>query len=264
MAGKQIAISVKDVSIKFNLGTEKIDNLKEIIIKLLKRNVHRDEFWALKNVNFELEKGDRLGVLGLNGAGKSTLLKAIAGVYKPTTGTVKKKGVIAPLLELGAGFDKEYTARENIYLYGAVLGYSKKFIDSKFDEIIEFAELEKFVDVPVKNYSSGMKSRLGFSVCTAVCPEILILDEVLSVGDANFRKKSEKRITDMFANDTTVIFVSHSLEQVKRICNKALILDHGEMLCYGDIEEISEKYKALLEERGVQLERKKKKKKLSL
>lgn len=264
MSKKNIAISVQDVSIRFNLGTEKIDNLKEAIIKLIKRNVHRDEFWALRDVNFELEKGDRLGVLGLNGAGKSTLLKAIAGVYKPTKGKVRRNGVIAPLLELGAGFDKEYTARENIYLYGAVLGYTKKFIDSKFDEIIEFAELQDFVDVPVKNYSSGMKSRLGFAVCTAVCPEILILDEVLSVGDANFKKKSEKRVTDMFENNTTVIFVSHSLEQVKRICNKALILDHGKMIAYGDIEEVSETYLKYLDEKGVKSEPKKRKKKLSL
>lgn len=241
-----IAISVKDVSIKFNLSQEKVDNLKEYLIRLIKRDLHYDEFWALRDVNFELKKGERLGVLGLNGAGKSTLLKAIAGVYKPTTGEVKRNGVIAPLLELGAGFDKDYTARENIYLYGAVLGYTKAFIESKFDEIIEFAELQKFVDVPIKNYSSGMKSRLGFAVCTAVCPDILILDEVLSVGDANFKKKSEKRVTDMFENNTTVIFVSHSLEQVKRICNKALILDHGKMLCYGDIDEVAAKYEELL------------------
>ena len=242
-----IAIQVNHVSIKFNLGKEKVDNLKEYVIRFLKRDLKpKDEFWALTDVDFTLYKGERLGVLGLNGAGKSTLLKAIAGVYKPTEGTVKRNGVIAPLLELGAGFDKEYTARENIYLYGAVLGYRKEFIQDKFDDIIEFAELQKFVDVPIKNFSSGMKSRLGFSICTAVNPDILILDEVLSVGDAKFRKKSEKRITDMFDEETTVIFVSHSLEQVRRICNKAMILDHGKMIAYGDIDEVSAVYEEMI------------------
>lgn len=244
---KDVAIKVDHVSIKFNLGQEKVDSLKDFVIKFLKRDLKpADDFWALSDVNFTLHKGERLGVLGLNGAGKSTLLKAIAGVYKPTEGTVKRNGVIAPLLELGAGFDKEYTARENIYLYGAVLGYRKEFIEQKFDEIIEFAELQKFVDVPIKNYSSGMKSRLGFAICTAVSPDILILDEVLSVGDAKFRKKSEKRITDMFDEETTVIFVSHSLEQVRRICDKAMILDHGKMLAYGDIDTVSKQYEEMI------------------
>ena len=247
---KKVAIKVDHVSIKFNLGKEKVDNLKDFVIKFLKRDLKpADEFWALSDVDFTLYKGERLGVLGLNGAGKSTLLKAIAGVYKPTEGTVKRNGVIAPLLELGAGFDKEYTARENIYLYGAVLGYRKEFIEQKFDEIIEFAELQKFVDVPIKNYSSGMKSRLGFSICTAVSPDILILDEVLSVGDAKFRKKSEKRITDMFDEETTVIFVSHSLEQVRRICNKAMILDHGKMVAYGDIDEVTKQYEEMINDK---------------
>ena len=245
---KNIAIKVDNVSIKFNLSQEKLDSLKEFFIKFLKRQVKYDEFWALKNVSFELEKGDRVGILGLNGAGKSTLLKAIAGVYKPTEGKVTKKGVIAPLLELGAGFDKQYTARENIYLYGAVLGYSKKFIDEKFDEIVEFAELQKFLDVPLKNYSSGMRSRLGFSICTAVDPDILILDEVLSVGDARFRKKSEAKVMSMFDKGVTVLFVSHSLQQVRRICNKAMILDHGQVLAFGDIDEISEQYQGLIDE----------------
>ena len=198
-------------------------------------------------MNFELKKGERLGILGLNGAGKSTLLKVIAGVYKATTGTVERHGVVAPLLELGAGFDMQYTARENIYLYGAVLGYSREFIEEKFDEIIEFAELGKFVDVPLKNYSSGMKSRLGFAICTAVKPDILILDEVLSVGDAKFKKKSEKRVTDMFDDGVTVLFVSHSLAQVKRLCNKAIILDHGKMIAYGDINEVAPIYEKMIE-----------------
>ena len=241
-------IEVSHLTMKFNLNQEKHDSIKEAVISRFRRKEKRqnDDFYALSDVSFTLHPGDRVGILGLNGAGKSTLLKAIAGVYKPTEGYVKRKGKIAPLLELGAGFDKEYTARENIYLYGAVLGYTKEFIDSKFDEIIRFAELEKFVDVPVKNYSSGMKSRLGFAICTAVNPEILILDEVLSVGDARFRKKSEARVMEMFEGNVTVLFVSHSLEQVKRICNKALILDHGVLTDFGDIDEIAEIYEGII------------------
>ena len=192
MAKKEV-LKVEHVGMKFNLSQEKVDDLKDYVIKLLKHQISYNEFWALKDINFTLNKGDRLGILGLNGAGKSTLLKVIAGVLKATEGTVTAKGKIAPLLELGAGFDQQYTGRENIYLYGAVLGFSKKFLDEKLDEIIEFSELGKFIDVPVKNYSSGMKSRLGFSVATLVEPDILILDEVLSVGDAKFRKKSEAR-----------------------------------------------------------------------
>ena len=245
MAGK-VSVKVENVSMKFSLSSEKVDSLKEYVIGMLTgKQMAKDEFWALKNVSFTLEKGDRLGILGLNGAGKSTLLKAIAGVYRPTEGKITKKGVIAPLLELGAGFDMQYTARENIYLYGAVLGYNRKFIDTKFDDIIRFAELEKFVDVPLKNYSSGMKSRLGFAICTAVEPDILILDEVLSVGDAKFRKKSEKRIIDMFAHNVTVLFVSHSLEQVCSICNKGLILEHGEVKAFGSIDKIAPIYEEM-------------------
>lgn len=245
--GNQTAVKVDHVSMKFNLSTEKLDSLKEFFIKKVKGEVKYDEFWALTDINFELKKGERLGILGLNGAGKSTLLKVIAGVYRPTEGKVTRKGVLAPLLELGAGFDPQYTARENIYLYGAVLGYSKEFLDSKFDEIIEFAELQKFVDVPIKNYSSGMKSRLGFAICTAVNPDILILDEVLSVGDAKFRKKSEKKVTDMFDSGVSVLFVSHSLEQVKRICDKAIILDHGKMISYGDVETVAAEYQSIID-----------------
>ena len=170
----------------------------------------------------------------------------IAGVFKPTEGKVIKNGRLVPLLELGAGFDPQYTGRENIYLYGAVLGFSKKFLDEKLDEIIEFSELGKFIDVPVKNYSSGMKSRLGFSVATLVEPDILILDEVLSVGDAKFRKKSEKKVLSMFDKGVTVLFVSHSLEQVRRLCNKAMILEKGQLIAYGDIDEISEKYSRMI------------------
>ena len=240
------AIEVDNVSMKFNLSREKVDSLKDYIFKTIKREIQYNEFWALKNVSFSVEKGDRVGILGLNGAGKSTLLKVISGVFKPTEGHVDKHGKMVPLLELGAGFDPQYTGKENIYLYGAMLGYTKKFIDSKYDEIVEFSELQKFMDVPVKNYSSGMKSRLGFSIATVVEPKILILDEVLSVGDAKFRKKSEKKIMSMFDSGVTVLFVSHSLEQVQRLCNKAMILEKGRLIAYGDIDPISEQYSKMI------------------
>ena len=206
---KQPAIIVDNVSMKFNLSKEKVDSLKDYIIKSIKKEIKYNEFWALQNVSFTVEKGDRVGILG-----KSTLLKVIAGVFKPTEGSVTKHGKMVPLLELGAGFDQQYTGKENIYLYGAMLGYSKEFIDEKYDEIVKFSELKDFIDVPIKNYSSGMKSRLGFSIATVVSPKILILDEVLSVGDAKFRKKSEKKVLSMFDSGVTVLFVSHSLSQV--------------------------------------------------
>ena len=243
---RPLAIKADNVSIKFNLSQEKTDNLKEYFIKSLYGQIQYDEFWALKNISFELHEGDRIGILGLNGAGKSTLLKVLSGVYKATEGTTWHNGVIAPLLELGAGFDMQYTARENIYLYGSVLGYSREFIDEKFDEIVKFSELKKFLDVPLKNYSSGMKARLGFAICTAVCPKILILDEVLSVGDAKFRKKCEKKVKSMFDTGVTVLFVSHSIDQVKRICNKAMILDHGELVAIGDLEEVCDIYEEMI------------------
>ena len=187
---KEPAIVVDDLTVKFNLSKEKIDSLKEFVIKLIKRKVKFNEFYALQNISFTLEKGDRLGILGLNGAGKSTLLKVIAGVYRPTSGTVRKSGIVAPLLELGAGFENEYTARENIFLYGAILGYSKDFLKSKFDEIVEFSELKDFLDVPLKNYSSGMRSRLGFAICTLVNPDILILkDSALATQNSGLKVK---------------------------------------------------------------------------
>ena len=202
---------------------------------------------ALDDISFTAEKGEFIGIIGENGAGKSTLLKVIAGVFKPTEGKVIKNGRLVPLLELGAGFESQYTGRENIYLYGAMLGYSKKFIEEKFDEIVEFSELKEFIDVPIKNYSSGMKARLGFSIATLVSPDILILDEVLSVGDAKFRKKSEKKVLSMFDKGVTVLFVSHSLQQVQRLCNKAMILEKGKLIAYGDIDEISEQYERMID-----------------
>lgn len=235
-------LKVDHVGMKFNLSEVKVDNLKEYVIKVVKKEMRYQEFWALTDINFELKKGDRLGILGLNGAGKSTLLKVIAGVLKPTQGSVSSKGRIVPLLELGAGFDKDYTGAENIYLYGAMLGYSKEFLREKYDEIVEFSELEDFINVPVKNYSSGMKARLGFSIATVVEPDILILDEVLSVGDAKFKKKSEKRIKDMFEKGVTVLFVSHSLAQVQSLCNRAILLEKGQLIADGSIDEVSELY----------------------
>ena len=240
------AIEVKNMSMMFNLNSEKVDNLKEYFIKLLKRQIHFTEFWALKDINLTVEKGDRVGILGFNGAGKSTLLKVIAGVLKPTEGTVSVSGVVAPMLELGAGFDSNYSGKENIYLYGATMGYSRKFIEKKFDEIVEFSELQSFMNVPVKNYSSGMRARLGFAIASAVEPDILILDEVLSVGDAKFRKKSEAKIMSMFDKGVTVLFVSHSVDQVLKICNKAIILDHGIIIASGEAEEICEEYNKMV------------------
>ena len=194
----------------------------------------------------EIHQGETVGIIGVNGSGKSTILKIITGVLSATSGTMEINGRISALLELGAGFDSQYTGRENIFLYGAMLGYSKKFLESKFDEIVEFSELKEFIDVPIKNYSSGMKARLGFSIATLVSPDILILDEVLSVGDAKFRKKSEKKVLSMFDKGVTVLFVSHSLEQVQRLCNKAMILEKGKLIAYGDIDEISAKYTEMI------------------
>ncbi len=239
---KQYAIEVDHVSMLFHLNRERVDNAKEYVIRFLTRKLTFTKFWALKDVSFKVEKGDRVGVLGFNGAGKSTLLKTIAGVLKPTMGTVKVTGVIAPMLELGAGFDPNYSGAENIYLYGATMGFSRKFIDEKYDEIVEFSELGEFIDAPLKSYSSGMKSRLGFSIATAVKPDVLILDEVLSVGDAAFKDKSEQRILDMMADGVTVLFVSHSTERVKKICNKAIILTKGQLVAQGEANEVCEIY----------------------
>ena len=235
-------LDIKDVSVRFNLSEQKVDNLKEYLIKTLKREMHYKEFWALQDMSFQVQKGERVAILGFNGAGKSTLLKIVAGVLKATKGSVTKKGTIVPLLELGAGFDKQYTGAENIYLYGAMLGYSKSFLKERFDEIVEFSELGDFIHVPLKNYSSGMKARLGFAIATLVEPDILILDEVLSVGDAKFRKKSEKRIKDMFDKGVTVLFVSHNLAQVRSLCTRGVLLEKGKLIADGPIEEVAAIY----------------------
>lgn len=244
-----VAISVNNVTMSFVLNKEKVDNLKEYVIKLLTRKLQYNKFDALKNISFEVKKGEHLAIMGLNGAGKSTLLKTIVGVYKPTEGTVKKRGVIAPLLELGAGFDGNYSGKENIFLYGAILGYDRDYIKSKYDEIIEFSELGDFINVPVKNYSSGMKARLGFSIATAVEPDILILDEVLSVGDAGFKKKSLAKIQSMFDKGVTVLFVSHSIDQVKAICDRAILLEHGQIIAQGDVADVTQVYEEKLQKK---------------
>ena len=242
-----LAVEVDDVTMIFNMASESLTNLKEYFIKLAKHELFFEEFRALKHISFDIHRGEVVGLVGTNGSGKSTMLKIIAGVLEPSEGSVKVHGNIAPLIELGAGFDMQYTGAENIFLYGAVLGHSRKFMEEKFDEIVEFSELGKFIDVPLKNYSSGMKARLGFSIATVVRPDILILDEVLSVGDAKFRKKSEKKLVDMMDTGVTVLFVSHNLDQVKRICNKAMILEHGEMKAFGDIDEIAPVYEEMIE-----------------
>ena len=240
------AIRVENVSMMFRRHAQKVDNLKEYIIRALRRKVKYTEFWALQDISFCVEKGERLGVLGFNGAGKSTLLKVIAGVQKPTTGTVEIDGVVAPLLELGAGFDMNYSGRENIFLYGATMGFSRAYIKERYDEILAFSELQDFIDAPVKNYSSGMRARLGFSIATAVDPEVLIVDEVLSVGDAKFRKKSEKKIKAMFDKGVTVLFVSHNTDQVRSICNTAILLDKGRIVAQGSADEVCDIYDAMV------------------
>ena len=238
-----IVIQVRDVSMHFNLMEEKVDSIKEYVVKLLKGKLLYNDFIALNHVSFDVQKGDILGFIGFNGAGKSTLLKILAGVLTPTTGSVTVKGTIAPLIEVGAGFDPELTARENIYLNGAILGYSKAFIEQKFDSIIEFAELKDFVNVPVKNFSSGMYARLGFSIATAVQPDILIVDEVLSVGDFRFQQKCEERIRKMIEEGVTILLVSHDMGMIERLCNKVLWLDHGKMKKIGKTAEVCEEYK---------------------
>ena len=239
---KDYAIEVNHVSMLFRLNRELVDNAKEYFIRLLTRKLHYTEFWALKDVSFKVEKGDRVGVMGFNGAGKSTLLKTIAGVLKPTMGNVKVAGTIAPMLELGAGFDPNYSGAENIYLYGATMGFSRKFIDEKYNEIVEFSELKDFINAPLKSYSSGMKSRLGFAIATAVKPDVLILDEVLSVGDAAFKEKSEQRILDMMEDGVTVLYVSHSTDRIRKLCNKAIILTKGQVVASGEVNEICDMY----------------------
>lgn len=235
-------IEVKDVEMHFNMNKEKIDSLKEYVIKLAKRQLMYEDFVALDKVSVDVKKGEVFGIIGYNGSGKSTLLKAIAGILKPTSGSIKVYGTIAPLIELGAGFDLDLTARENIFLNGSVLGFSKKTISDKFDEIVDFSELRDFLDVPMKNYSSGMVARIGFSVATMVRSDILIVDEILSVGDMLFQQKCEQRINALMQGGTTVLIVSHSLEQIRRLCSRVLWLDHGKIKMLGDTKAVCDAY----------------------
>ncbi len=236
------AIKVDGASMLFNLSSEKIDSIKEYFIKIARRELHYQEFWALKDISFSLGEGESLGIIGLNGSGKSTLLKIISGILKPTKGSVETIGSIAPLIELGAGFDADLSARENIYLNGAILGYNREYMEERFDDIIAFSELQDFVDTAIKNYSSGMVARLGFAIATMNIPDILIIDEILAVGDYKFQEKSFQRMQEMIQSGATVVFVSHSIEQVKQICGKALWLERGEMKAFGAAEEICAAY----------------------
>lgn len=243
MDSKTPIISVENVSMRFNLAKEKHESLKEYFIALTHGGIRFDEFFALKDVSFDIMPGDFYGLIGLNGSGKSTLLKIISGVYKPSSGKVTVRGTIAPLIELGAGFDMDLTARENIFLNGTVLGYTPKYIRSKFDEIVEFSELQDFLDVPLKNYSSGMVARLAFAIATMTKPDILIADEILSVGDFLFQQKCEKRMAELMSGGTTVILVSHSIDQIERMCNKVAWLDHGHLRRNGLTEPIAQEYR---------------------
>ena len=237
-------IEIKNVEMHFNMSKEKIDNLKEYFIKLAKRQLMYEDFTALDKVSVNIKPGEVLGIVGHNGSGKSTLLKTISGILKPTVGTVKVHGSIAPLIELGAGFDLDLTARENIFLNGSVLGFSNQMISEKFDEIVEFSELREFLDVPMKNYSSGMVARIGFAVATMVKPDILIVDEILSVGDFLFQQKCEQRINALMQGGTTVLIVSHALEQIRRLCTRVMWLDKGKIKMIGDTKTVCDAYES--------------------
>ena len=244
MEEKKVIIDVDHVTVRFNLATQKIDNLKEYFIKLVKRQLMFQEFLALKDVSFQVKQGEAWGLIGTNGSGKSTMLKAISGIIKPHKGSISVNGTVAPLIELGAGFDDNMTARENIFLNGCSLGHSEKFMQEHFDEIVDFAEIHKFLDSPIKNYSSGMRARLGFAVATMVKPDILIVDEVLAVGDYKFRRKCEQRMTEMLQSGTTLLFVSHSIEEVRRLCTHAIWIDKGVARMAGEVGPVCDAYMA--------------------
>lgn len=247
MADKRIMVDVDHVTIRFNLSSQKVDNLKEYLVKLMKRELMFQEFLAVKDVSFQVRAGEAWGLIGANGSGKSTMLKAISGIMKPYKGTVTVNGSVAPLIELGAGFDPECTARENIFLNGCVLGHSEKFMQEHFDEIVDFAELHQFLDSPLKNYSSGMKARLGFSVATMVKPDILIVDEILSVGDYKFKQKCMKRMDELLSGGTTLLYVSHSIDEVKQLCDHALWIDKGIAKMQGNAIEVCDAYIAAMD-----------------
>ena len=231
-------IEVKDVSMRFRMANDRINSIKEYAIARMRGKLQYNEFEALKHVSFDVKRGEVVGLIGHNGAGKSTMLKVISGILKPTEGSVVVRGNVAPMLELGSGFDMDMTGRENIFLNGAILGYSEEFLKSKYDEIVAFSEIGQFIDIPLRNYSSGMIARLAFSVATVVVPEILIVDEVLAVGDAAFQEKSRARMMELMGGGTTVLFVSHSLPQIREMCSRVVWLEHGQVQRFGDTQEI--------------------------
>lgn len=239
---EEYIVSVDHAVVRFNMASEKINDLKTYFIKLVKRQLMFQEFLALKDVNLHVKRGESWGIIGTNGSGKSTLLKLICGIFKPYKGSVTVRGTMAPLIELGAGFDGELTARENIYVNGAVLGYNKKFMDEHFDEIVDFAELWDFLDMPIKNFSSGMAARLGFAIATMVRPDVLICDEVLSVGDLAFQHKCERRMNEMKEQGTTLLYVSHIMDSVRDVCDHAIWLDKGVVVETGEVNQVVDHY----------------------
>ena len=237
-------IRANDISMRYLMTYDRIQSIKEYVVQLLRGKIKYEEFWALKNVSFEVERGEVVGIIGHNGAGKSTLLKVISGILKPTGGSLEVHGNVVPMLELGSGFDHDLTGRENIFLNGSILGYSEKYLKKKYEQIVEFSELGKFIDVPIRNYSSGMLMRLAFSIATVVQPEILIVDEILAVGDAAFQEKSKARMLELMSGGTTVLFVSHSLEQIREMCDRVIWLEHGQIKAIGATKEICDAYEA--------------------
>ncbi len=237
-------IDVQDVTMRFRMNNDRILSLKEFVTTALRGKLEYQEFTALEHVSFQVKKGETLGLIGRNGAGKSTMLKVISGILKPTAGTVTCRGNIVPMLELGSGFDMDLSGRENIFLNGAILGYDEPFLKTKFDEIVDFSELGQFIEVPIRNYSSGMLARLAFSIASVINPEVLIVDEILSVGDAAFQEKSRKRMMELMGGGTTVLFVSHSLDQIREMCNRVVWLDHGKVKAFGATGEICDAYEA--------------------
>ena len=238
----QPIIEVNDVSVRFRMANDRISSIKEFAIAKLTGKLEYNEFEALKHVSFDVQRGEVVGLIGHNGAGKSTMLKVISGILKPTEGSVTVRGNIAPMLELGSGFDFDMTGRENIFLNGAILGYSKEFLESKYQEIVDFSEIGQFMDMPLRNYSSGMIARLAFSIATVVVPEVLIVDEVLSVGDADFQKKSRRRMMELMGGGTTVLFVSHQLNQIQEMCSRVAWIEHGQIQQFGDANTVCNLY----------------------
>lgn len=242
----QDIIQVNNITVRYKIANDRVSSLKEFVIKKIKKSITEKDFLALDNVSFTVEKGDVVGVVGRNGAGKSTLLKVVSGIQKPASGNIVLNGRVVPMLELGAGFDMELSGKENVYLNGAVLGYSKEFLDEKYNDILEFSELGDFINMPVRNYSSGMVARLAFSIASMVNPEILIVDEVLSVGDENFQRKSKNRMIELMSGGSTVLFVSHNIKQIEEICNKAVWLEHGKVVMTGSSDVVCAEYKKSL------------------